>query len=248
MLFLSKLLPIFVLPLGVAVLLLLIGLWRQKRGPIFAALAVLYVASIPLVGNRLIGWLESCYPAVPVALVEPADAVVVLGGIFGPPAAAGLLPNLSDSVDRLEAGIVLQQAGRAPLLVFTGGRIPWEGRVRVEGEDARAQAIGRGVPAEKILVTREVVNTADEARAVAHLVREHRWRRVILVTSGWHMPRAAYLFKREGVDCIVFPVDFRRDRQRHLTLLDFLPSADALNDTETTLHEAYGYLFSRVFR
>ncbi|MBI2497802.1 MAG: YdcF family protein, partial [Opitutae bacterium] len=184
MLFLNKLLPVFVLPLGIVVLLLLVALWRKKRWPVVAALVVLYLGSIPFTGDRLIGWLESGYPAVPVAEAGPADAIVVLGGIFGPPVAPGFLPNLAESAERLEAGIVLMQAGKAPWLVFTGGRIPWEGRDRVEGEDSKAQAMLRGVPAEKIIITREVGNTADEARAVAGLMKERGWRRIILVTTG----------------------------------------------------------------
>jgi len=248
MLFLNKLLPVFVLPLGLVVLLLLFALWRKKRWPVVVAVGLLYVSSTPFAGHRLIGWLESHYPAIPVAQVEPGDAVVVLGGIFGPQVAPGLLPNLSESVERLEAGIVLVQAGKAPWLVFTGGRIPWEGREKVEGEDSRAQAVQRGVAAEKILITPEVGNTFDEARAIAALMKEHHWRRIILVTTGWHMPRSARLFRRAGVDCIIFPVDFRRDRRRPLTLLDFLPKAEALNNTETALREIYGNLFYRLFR
>ena len=248
MLFLNKLLPVFVLPLGLVILLVIFAVWRKKRWPAVVAIGLLYVSSLPFTGQRLIGWLESQYPAVPPAQVEPADAVVVLGGIFGPPAAPGLLPNFAESGERLEAGIVLAQAGKAPWLVFTGGRISWEGRIKVEGVDSRAQAITRGVPAEKIIVTREVGNTADEARAVADLMKERHWRRIILVTSGWHMPRSARLFQQAGVDCSIFPVDFRRDRTRRLTLLDFLPKADALQETETALRECYGNLFYRLFR
>jgi uncharacterized SAM-binding protein YcdF (DUF218 family) len=248
MLFLNKFLPVFVLPLGLVVLLLLFALWRKKRWPVFAALAVLYLSSIPFTGDRLIGWLESGYPAVPVAEAGPADAIVVLGGIFGPPVADGLVPNVAESGERLDAGIMLAQAGKAPWLVFTGGRIPWEGRIRTEGEDSRAQAIRHGVPAEKIVITREVGNTADEARAVADLMKERGWRRIILVTTGWHMRRSAHVFQRAGVDCVIFPVDFRRDRARPLTLLDFVPKADALANTETTLREVYGNVFYRVFR
>ncbi len=247
MLFLNKLLPVFVLPLGLVVLLLVFALWRKRRWPVIAAILLLYLSSIPFVGQRLIGWLESRYPAVTPTQVEPADAVVVLGGIFGPQAAPGLLPNFADSGERLEAGIVLLQAGKAPWLVFTGGRIPWEGRIKVEGEDSRAQAIVRGVPAERIIITREVGNTSDEARAVADLMKERGWRRIILVTSGWHMPRSAHLFRRAGVNCLIFPVDFRRYRNRPVTLLDFLPKADALDETETTLREIYGNLFYRLF-
>jgi len=180
--------------------------------------------------------------------VEPADAIVVLGGIFGPPVAEGLLPNFADSVERLEAGIVLTQAGKAPWLVFTGGRIPWEAREKVEGEYSKAQAIVRGVPATQILITREVGNTADEAKAVADLMRRHHWRRIILVTTGWHMPRAARLFQRAGVDCIIFPVDFRVDSRRSVAAADFLPKADALQMTETALREIYGDWVYCVFR
>jgi hypothetical protein len=50
------------------------------------------------------------------------------------------------------------------------------------------------------------------------------------------------------VDCVIFSVDFRRDRQKKVTLLDFLPKADALTNTETVLRECYGLLFYRLFR
>lgn len=90
-------------------------------------------------------------------------------------------------------------------------------------------------------------NTADEANAVAELMRTRGRKRIILVTTGWHMPRAAWLFRQVGVECTIFPVDFGRDRTRPNTLLDFLPRADALWDTETALREISGYLFYRLF-
>jgi len=247
MLFLHKLLPVFLLPVGIVLLLLIVAVWRRRRWPIFAAGAVLYLSSINVVSENLLGWLESQYPSVPINEVEPADAIVVLGGIFGPPAKPGHLPNLGDAVDRLEGGIQLHQAGKARILVFTGGRIPWEDRARLEGEDSRDVAIARGVPADQIVVTREVGNTADEARAVADLMREKKWRRVILITTGWHMPRAAGLFQKAGVPITPLPVDFRK-RPPPITSLDFLPKADDLKDTEIALREIYGNVFYQIFR
>ena len=244
MFFLSKLLPVFVLPIGVVVLFLLLSLWRKKRWPVVAAILLLYVSSIPFVGNRLLGWLESRYPAIPVAQAGPADAVVVLGGIVGPHTEPGYLPNWDEAVERFEGGVTLLQAGRVEHLVFTGARISWQDRTTTEGADLRLLAVTRGIPAEKIIVTREINNTATEAAAVADLMKTQGWHRVIVVTSGWHMPRAARLFRRAGVEFIAFPVDFRRDPSRPLTLLDFVPNADALGNTETALRECYGYAFS----
>ena len=111
---------------------------------------------------------------------------------------------------------------------------------------ARA-AIARGIPAEKILVTREVGNTADEAQAVAVLMRERGWQKIILVTSAWHMRRAARQFRKAGVDFVPFPVDYQIDPRSPLTPLDLLPRADGLRLTETALREWYGIVFYAIF-
>lgn len=248
MLFLNKLLPVFVLPIGWVVLLVLFGLWKQQRWPLVAALVVLYLSSIPLVGGRLIGWVESRHPAVPVTQVEPADAIVVLGGILGPKMAPDFTPNFLDTSERFDAGVLLLQAGKARTLVFTGARMSWRDSAATEGDELRRIAVSRGVPAEKILVTRQVENTADEAAAVAELVKTHGWRRVILVTTGWHMPRAAEQFRKAGVADALFPVDFRFDAARAIGAIDFVPRGEAWQQTETALRECYGRLFYRVFR
>lgn len=248
MLFLNKLLPVFVLPVGWVALLILFAMWKKKRWPLVAALAVLYLSSIPLVGSRLIGWVESRNPPVPVAQVEPADAVVVLGGVLGPRVEGGRVPNFLDTSERFDAGVILLQAGKARTLVFTGARMSWRDTAATEGDELKRIAEGRGLPTERILVTPPVGNTADEAAAVAALMKTHGWRRVILVTTGWHMARAAYQFQKAGVDCTLFPVDFRHDPARAVNAIDFLPRGEAWQQTETALRECYGRLFYRLFR
>lgn len=248
MLFFNKLLPVFLLPTGLIALLVLFALWRKKRWPLVLALAVLYLGSIPFVGGRLIGWVESRYPAVAVSQVEPADAVIVLGGILGPRVSADIVPNFLDTAERFEAGVALWQAGKAGRLVFTGARMDWKDNATTEGDELKRLAVARGVPADRIIVTREVKNTADEAAATAELMKTHGWKRIILVTTGWHMPRSAWQFKKAGVDCIIFPVDFRFDPVRQVTAIDFVPRGEAWQQTETALRECYGYLFYRLFR
>ena len=248
MLFFNKLLPVFLLPTGIIALLVLWALWRKKRWPLLVALAVLYLGSVPFVGTRLIGWMESRYPAVSLAQVERADAVVVLGGILGPRVGADFVPNFLDTSERFEAGVALLQAGKADRLVFTGARMEWKDAATTEGDELKRIAVARGVPAERILVTGEVQNTADEAAAVAALMKTNGWKRVILVTTGWHMPRSVHQFRRAGVDCIIFPVDFRFDPARQVTAIDFVPRGEAWQQTETALRECYGYLFYRLFR
>jgi uncharacterized SAM-binding protein YcdF (DUF218 family) len=243
MLFLAKLLPTFVLPLGIVVALVLVGLIRRKRWPVALALVLLYVSSMPVVARTLVGRLERKYPAIPIERAEHADAIVPLGGIFGPPVSDGYVPNMGEADERLEAGIALWQRKKADWLVFTGGRIPWSPQPEVEGEASKRAASARGVPSDRIIVTSEVGNTADEARVVRDLMRARGWSSIILVTSSWHMPRAARLFQKAGVRFEPFPVDYRVDSAERLTLLDFLPRAGALQETESALREWYGILY-----
>jgi uncharacterized SAM-binding protein YcdF (DUF218 family) len=243
MLFLAKLLPVFVLPLGVVLILLLVGLVRRKRWPVVTALVLLYVSSMPVVASSLAGRLERKYPAVPIDRAEHADAIVSLSGIFGPAVTDGYVPNLGEANERLEAGIALWQRKKADWLVFTGGRMPWDRQAELEGEASKRVAVARGVPADHILVTSEVGNTADEARVVRDLMRARGWQSILLVTSAGHMPRAARLFQKAGVHFVPFPVDYQVDANEPLTLLDFLPRGQALHKTETTIRELYGILY-----
>lgn len=244
----NKLLPLLFLPFGIVCGLVLLAIVLKKRWPGVLALLVLYFSSISFVSDRLMGLLEYRYLPLAVADAGPADAIVVLGGILGPATPEGFMANWSDSVERFEAGVALVQAGRAPRLVFTGARREWIGRETTEGEELRRLAIARGVAPEKILVTRFVDNTATEAAAVADLMKADGQKRIILVTTSWHMPRSVYLFRKAGVDCQPFPVDFHLDRTRAVNFYDFVPSAGAWQGTETALREFYGYAFYRVFR
>ena len=144
--------------------------------------------------------------------------------------------------------MILFQAGKADNLVFSGARMPWDDKETTEGVTLRELAIARGVPRENIVVTRVVANTAAEARVVAELMKAKGWKRVILVTTGWHMPRAAMLFRQAGVEVIPFPVDFRGGGKHSWSVIHFVPNAEAWLMTETALRECYGYLFYRLFR
>jgi uncharacterized SAM-binding protein YcdF (DUF218 family) len=247
LLLLNKVLPLLVLPFGVVCGLVLFALWRKQWWPGLVALGVLYLASIPVVADRLMGWLESRYPVVPLEQLEPADAVIVLGGIMGPPPRRSGQPNWSEAVERFEAGLAIVAAGRASHLVFNGARLPWEDSTTTEGHALKQRAIARGVPAEQITVGPVVGNTAAEAKATVELMNKNGWRRVIVVTTGWHLPRAALQFRRAGVNAIFFPVDFRTDPAGTLELIDFVPSAGAWQTTEIALRECYGWIFYRIF-
>jgi uncharacterized SAM-binding protein YcdF (DUF218 family) len=105
-----------------------------------------------------------------------------------------------------------------------------------------------GVEDDRILTTGAVMTTAEEAPAVRALLDDkHQGRDVLLVTSAFHMPRARHLFEAAGLTVTPFPVDFRSTRQSALTILSFVPTSDALRQTELATREMYARLYYRWF-
>jgi uncharacterized SAM-binding protein YcdF (DUF218 family) len=132
----------------------------------------------------------------------------------------------------------------AQKLVFTGGKNPWEKAKKTEGEVLKEYAISNGIPSEKIFVTKDVENTADEAVAVKELISPSK--RIILVTSAYHMYRAKKLFEKQGFIVTPYKVDYKTAGKSAITVMDFLPSAGNLGMTETGIREIIGRLFYLV--
>ena len=244
MLLVHKLLPLIFSPLGLVVGLWLLAFVFRRTLLAWLGLVVLLICALPATGTYVWKTLETDYPYQPITAVDEADAVVVLSGMLGGFEYQGeTVPEWGESVDRLFAGVALYKAGKAPLVIFTRGYWPWLD-LPPEGEILAQHAIGAGVPDSKILLTDLVQNTEDEAREVNNVMTFGGLKRVILVTSSYHMPRARMLFTRAGVDTIPYAVDFRG--QSGLNWMSWIPSADGLSDTSDGFREWIGRLYYRV--
>lgn len=248
--YLHKILPIFILPVGITLLLVLAGLLLHRRWIVWIGISVLWLCSTSLVSDFTVRSVEGWTDRSQAIDAVRADAIVVLSGgrIVAPGPAA--VSEWADA-DRFYAGVELFHAGKGPVLIFTGGWAPWEPNAKPEGEILIDYAKALGVPATRLFTTGPVVNTAQEASAVAVLLdklkiaREDRDAkfRILLVTSAFHMKRAQLLFERAGLHAIPFPVDFQVSAGRTLSTFDFLPDARALSQTERACREIYGRIF-----
>ena len=244
MIYLHKILPTFVLPIMLFIIVILIGLIKNKKKLIYIAIGVLYILSTPIFSNNFFKLVEGSEYRKPISAIDSADAIVVLSGMLE-------INEVGDSTyiewgdpDRFFGGIALFKASKAQKLVFTGGKMPWDNAKKTEGEVLMEYAISNGIPSEKIFVTKEVENTADEAVAVKELISPSK--RIILVTSAYHMYRAKKLFEKQGFEVIPYKVDYKVTRNSTLTLMDLLPSAGNLELTETGIREIIGRIFYLV--
>jgi len=262
---LNKLLPIFFSPIVLVCIAIVVGaLLRQRRWSIAGAVFLLG-ASLPVVADRLFAWSQAS--VVPSVLAEspPADAIVVLGGAMSYVRPAGQpIAEWGDAVDRMFGGIALARAERAPRLIFSGGGWIGQEGLPSEGDLAREIAIQAGVPADRIEVSPQALNTAEEAATirkmfgagesaasevaateVAAVGTASTRPRIILVTSAFHMPRAQVTFETEGFEVLPYPVDFRAPVRR-MPLMDWLPSPGALEKTDLVIREALGRGYYRL--
>jgi uncharacterized SAM-binding protein YcdF (DUF218 family) len=237
MIYLNKLLPIFASPLGLISFLIILGILTKRTVYIVTALLLLWLTSLPIVSNSLMGILERNYEVQTLDNLEEHDTVVVLSGMVR------TIKNndeihyeFTEAVDRILAGVRLVKSGKANRMILTRGQLPWS-LGDPEGEFLSEFANMNGIDAAKITLTRVVQNTDDEAKAIAELITSNE--KLILITSAFHMPRARMVFENQNIFVTEFAVDFR-NRWSKLDILDFLPQAKAFKDSSLFIREMIG--------
>ncbi len=239
MIYLNKILPYFVYPITIIIILMIWSATTRKRLPIILALCLFFISSCPIISNQMVSYLESKENKKMISDMSEADSVVVLSGMIGPIMTnQGIFYEWGDP-DRFFGGIELLKAGKAKNIIFTGGILPWQRNIVPEGKLLAKFAEDFGIPNSRIIVTGNVENTHDEAKAVKEILTKNHSTKIILVTSAFHMQRASNLFVKEGIDLQTYPVDYKA-KFHSITLLDFLPSADAFYMFHFAMRELIG--------
>ena len=237
MIYINKILPIIISPLGLITILLVLGIFRKKMLPSVIGLMILMILSLPIVSGQLIKFLEQSYtPTNPNEIVS-ADTVIVLSGMVKTiEHNNGVQYEFSDAVDRIFAGIKLLKMGKAQKIILTRGKLPWSIGVP-EGEFLAEFIQSQGIDPNRILLTEIVQNTNDEAKAISKMLPKNS--KVILVTSAFHMPRAKKVFQNQNLKVVPFAVDFRSSTKK-IDILDFLPQANAFKESNFYFREIIG--------
>jgi uncharacterized SAM-binding protein YcdF (DUF218 family) len=236
-----KFIEALLLPVGLSGLLVVTGIVLKRRLIAIAGVVLLYLLSTPFVGGLILRPLENICPPLTVAAAPGADAVVVLSGSN----VRGVTPagvQWGDTSNRYFAGLALARAGKAPLLVLTSGAID-DPRNPNQALLLKQDALSQGILPDRIVVTRPVATTEDEARAIAEIPAIHS---ILLVTSAVHLPRATLLFRRQGFKVTPFPTDQRVWKSSEVTSLEFIPGFHGLQWTEMAMREYYGTAVYRL--
>jgi len=229
----------FLLPPFNLILLGMLGvlLLRCKPGlgkaMVVAALALLYLLSIPLVADALLRTLEPAPSRN--SLDKDIQAIVVLGGgtYYNAPEYHGDTVGRF-SLERVRYAAWLHQQTGKPILA-TGGDPADDG----SAEAAQMKAVLEReftVPVKWIETVAR--NTRENAYNSFAILQKEGIGRIALVTHAWHMPRAAREFEQAGFK--IRPAATGYTTRHRTDIFVLIPSAAALQKSSLFFHEVIG--------
>ncbi|MBU6402605.1 MAG: YdcF family protein [Verrucomicrobia bacterium] len=232
------------------VLLCLSMLWflRRKRWScaliqgVFVGL-VYGIGSTPL-ATVLLGTLEGPYARAGLGDLPVGDAVVMLGGAHRPSRYDVFGVDLTAAADRIVTAVEMMRLRKAGALVLGGGGYEANGQKLADGPLLEKWFTTWRLPVTPLFTLEANADTHDEAVHFATLAKAHGWKRILLVTSAFHMKRAAATFRKAGVAVVPVACDFRvvgvSDESRGYFLL---PRREGFEQLELYLHERVGWWF-----
>ncbi|MGS4910046.1 envelope biogenesis factor ElyC [Aeromonas sp. 25-248] len=236
------------LPFSLSLLVLaLVLLWFtrfQKSGRLLATLSLVIIA---LMGTRPVSYelarsLEQTYPPFEVSQHPDIQAIVVLGnGHVSDPAIPERAWQNNISLARTLEGVRLALAYPEAELVFSGAVA---GDPLSNAEVNARMAASLGIPRAHMTLFENNKDTHDEAVSIAaHL----NGKRVALVSSATHLPRAMALYRSQGLDAVPAPTDYTaKQSQEPQPLYSYLPKGRYLMYSEAAIHEWIGVWWARL--
>ena len=241
MVYLLKFGASWVLPPGIFIVAFFVLAWYawKKRGEkrLAACIAgltfVFYLLCTGFVAEKTMGWLESAYtpPEHP-----QGDVIIMLGGGAMPdsPGVDGTGELCASPANRLLTVLRLQRELGVPILL-SGGQVYED--TGAEAKIARRILRSLGVPEDQIFAETKSINTTQNAKYSAEILREEGFTHPILVTSAFHMKRSVLNFEKQGIDVTPYPADYQVTHHPVFHYTKLRPQTEALLNNVTVLQE-----------
>lgn len=266
MYYVNKIVGVLLNPVAVALILMVVGMVFVARGRKRLAMGFVLGASVwlwlwgtPLVYRFAGVGLESEWPMILAEDMPTADAIVILGGGMGANTNVSQYAEMWGGADRVWHAARLWKVGKAPVVITSG-----------TGDRDSTVPLLRdlGIPESAIVVEDKARNTEENAKFVEEVLTQRRrdaeggegdevkgeekGKRILLVTSAWHMRRSVLMFKKYAPNLDVIPAatDYEASIRmcREFSLGELLPSAEYLSLNSGCIKEHIGYWGYRLLR
>ena len=189
-----------------------------------------WVVGVPLEREFLV---DGKVPAV--EAFPEADVIVLLGGSMGVETNLSPHAEMWTSADRVWQAARLYRAGKANKIIATGN-----GAV----DTTLPLLLDFGVAKDDVSFM-DAVNTEEEAKGIA----KDECKKILLVTSAWHMKRARLMFEKYApeIEVICAPADFENSITARKGI-SLIPDFNVFALNSVAFHEWVGIVGYTIFR
>lgn len=149
----------------------------------------------------------------------------------------------SSSLPRVIAAYRLYRIYPKPIILSSGIQFNRGSETQI----AKRLLVSFGVPANRIIEETKSVNTFENARYTKEIADTYRLKKIVLITSAFHMKRSYMLFSRHFTEIVPYPTDYQNSRSSY-DALSFLPNTGPLDSVGKAMKEYLGILFYKIFQ
>jgi uncharacterized SAM-binding protein YcdF (DUF218 family) len=194
---------------GIGVVLMLTRLRRTGLALALLGTFGLLAAGLSPLATLVILPLEARFPAFRDDGAEVAGIVVLGGAVEAEESVARAQLTVNEAGERVIALADLARRYPSAKILFSGGA-----GALLTDEPPEAEVLSRfaetlGLARERLILENRSRSTRENALFSQALAKPRPGERWLLVTSGWHMPRAIGAFRQAGFPVTAYPVDYR---------------------------------------
>jgi uncharacterized SAM-binding protein YcdF (DUF218 family) len=241
----SKLLAFIVSPIFWIILIALTGLFykdKRKKNLFFgSSLLMLYLFSNAFILDEVMRKWE--VPAVQFDQISGFDVGIVLGGMSSYDKQFKRI-NFYSGTDRLLQAVELYNRGCIKKIFISGGSGSILHPDEKEAIPLRSFLLSIHIPEKDVLIESESKNTHENALFTKESLKKFypHGGRFLLISSGFHLPRALQCFHKEGLEVTPFSTDrYSGKRKFHPDHL-LIPYAQTLFTWDVLCHEWLGFI------
>ena len=243
---LSKLLSFIIKPTFWIFLLIIYSLCFKKVGKkilIISAFLFWFFSNEFIVNQAYNYWEDS--PKSISEIDQNYDYGVVLGGFSGYDKKKNRV-EFNDCGDRLFYAIQLFHSGKIKNILISGGNGQLFNNGHMESEWSKDFLIKCGIPKKNILIENKSRNTWENALYTSKFFKNKKNKKILLITSSWHMKRAMFCFDKNNIKADSFSTDYTKsDIKINLEYL-IMPNSTSLVRWETLIKEMIGNIVYRI--
>lgn len=212
--------------MALSVLLMLFSFRRLAIAAGLVSLALVFVSFYTTAGALIVQELEDRFPR-PAAPADAACIIVLGGGIPTQVDGARGGYDLDDGGDRYIETVRLAGLYPNAKIIMSGGDGSLEGVAMTEADVIRRMFNDFHIDPTRVEYDAESRDTYENATNVRAILQRLNLNHCLLVTSGFHMPRAVAIFRNLGMDVTPWVADYRTTGKEGLKVTVAYPLINA---------------------